>query len=263
MKYLVLCVAFSTAAFGLLQESRAEGIEISLDARSVRDPLLLYRFPEKPSRDSMSFSSKGLLIDQPSDSSAREPDVIGLKVTSSTRGDFVFSLDLACLKLTKPESGWGHGLVTKFVFADDDHPLVSMGCISTPRFEKAYRVTVESVGEKPTFKTEACNFQSGKWSVVRSGNELVFSVEEGGVATEVHRIEYTTAELLEVQIWANRLPKDNGHSKFLLKKLSLAGDEFFARSEVTRSRFGMWTPFFIALATCLFLVIVYVVRRKQ
>ncbi|GAB5403945.1 MAG: hypothetical protein Aurels2KO_21760 [Aureliella sp.] len=263
MKFLLVYVAFSTASLGLLTEASAEGIDISLGASSVRDPLLLYRFPEKPSRDSMRFSSGGLLIDQPADSNAREPDVVGFKVASSIRGDFEFSLDVECLKLTQPESGWGHGLVTKLVFAADDKPLVSMGCISTPRFEKAYRVTIESGAEKPTFKTDPCTFKSGVWNVARSGSEIVFSVKENGVATEIHRSDYTNAELLEVQVWANRLPKDNGHAKFLLKSLTLSGDEFFARSEVTRSHFGMWAPFFIAASTCLLLVVVYVVRRRQ
>jgi hypothetical protein len=242
-------------------------LDIRLDSSALKDPLIEVVLPPKGSKDTLRFSSDGMLIQQVADVPGITTGVAGLKLLSNVEGDFSVQLDFSVLKLARPSAGWGQGLVIRILTDDKESPVIAFGCMATMKQDRMYWVNFQrGKGEKPIQQFLPSTFQSGSWKISREGNEITLSVQEnesmlnkskpGEIVNakqspmkELVRSPCTKATLQGIHVWSVRQELGNTEAEFLLKRLQLRADGFLSFKEAPRSSFWYWVLASLVVAT--------------
>ncbi len=264
MHNMTAALAIAIVVVGARPLRSEDSIEIHLNAEAANDPLLQFVLPGKKGPRQLVFGGDHIRMVQKASSKSTESGVFGLKLNADVRGDFSFELDLVCQKLEPPKEGWGHGLLIRFLTADADVPKITFGCVATPNFDRAYRITMEQTNsDSPVRHTVPCEFTSGTWRIQRKGENFLLSVREGGEFEEIKQLECTSEDLTEIQIWSTRLAKESVQSDFRLKRLTLRGTEFFSQGEKQPVRWTRWGPFWVSLTLCACMLTFYALRSRK
>ena len=226
-------------------------MELSLNAESLKDPLLEYIMPPANSVDRVNFQSNGIYVQQLADVPGKPANGNGLKFEANAKGDFQFELDLKCVKLERPTSGWGQGMMVRVMTDDPNMPVVGIGLIANTQHAKCcFAETKSADGKTPKYFVEPTNFTEGTWIIKRRKNLFSLSVKPLN-KSEVSMFEFvaTGANLNGIQVWFTRQESGNTQAEFVLKKIRFRADNFFTYQAPPPAYWTWWKIMFGVLAS--------------
>lgn len=195
----------------------------------VSDPMFEFYAPPKNSKDRFSTSNKGLRIQQFKDYGPRHPPwYAGFKTLVLMRGDFVVELELDC-KIEKP-AGWGQGIYIAVAY---DDALATEHRLCRHLVERDGDILqIEKTGlrvEEPTYQVVPFEFASGILRIERIGHEVKFSAIQDSETIEIGSLRSPDdAHVRHIELRCTRQSEGNAAADYLLKRLRVSADDFFA-----------------------------------
>lgn len=182
----------------------------------------------KQQRDSVRFTSRGMLVRQPATDDARR--VTGFKLLVPASGDFELQLDWGIRHLDPPTGKFGsHGLAMRFPLRNSETEVVVFGCMSMPGFERCLvkRVNQRDMG-RVVDEVSPVDFSSGTWTVTRTGSNISLRVnsDDGALIVE-DSAEIGNGTLEATEIWCTRLARGNGRAEIELRNVSMTAGHLF------------------------------------
>jgi hypothetical protein len=222
------------------QSDILEPVNISL-ANAKEEPRIKILLPPQGSKDTLEFISDGISIRQKADSNKKSIGT-GFELSANSKSDFSFLLVFECPKLDQPKTGWGQGVLIRFLSEDEKAPAMTVGYAATKKLKSALVWNANhTFGPKQEFATEPLVFKKGSWLVERKGNEIVVSVDETGQTfRELKRIACDATPIARIQILCTRQDYGNSPAEFLFKQVMFAGDEYFASPAPQPPYWTLW-----------------------
>lgn len=106
-------------------------------------------------------------------------------------------------------------------------------------------------------------FKDGSFTIARRGAEVIFAVDNGRGSQVIETRPCATVDVRSVEIGCTRLEKGNTPVEFLLKRIALEADQFFAYQVPDRPWLTWWK---VAIGVQLVLVVgllFFWARRRQ
>ena len=260
-------LAFSTLLLFSQPVIAVESVEIPLGAGALKDPLVECWFPPKGCPDKVQFLRSGVSVRQYADKKGSPKGGAGIMLVASAKGDFKYQLDFQIKQLKPPVSGWGQGIMLRFMTDDPKMPLMVFGIIATKDIERGYRIEFPQAADKSLKKLDVpCSFSSGTWTIERIGGDISLKVvDTKGIVEDVATFPCTTASLNRIQIVCTRQNEGNADAEYVFKRIRLDSDEFFTFEQPQVTWWNWRTLFVTVLAAngCAFSVAFWLKRRNS
>ena len=246
---LVLLAEYGHFSRTLLGQQAANDRVIEIELRNVvranssggtvSDPLFEFYPPPAKSQDRFRRLKSGLLIEQFDNSESETPSWdAGFRTLVLMHGDFKVDLELECA-IEEPTSGWGQGLYIAVAFDDLKATEYRLCRYAVP--EQGQIAQIEITGprvEEATYITSPTKFLSGKLTINRVGDIVSFFVDDGNESVKIGELDSPSgADVRYIEIRCTRQNQGNTLARYLLKKLRIETDSFFAFEEDNGRRF--------------------------
>ncbi len=249
----------------VVSPSHGEELEIPL-ANAARDPLLELVLPPVGSPDFVGFTAEGMLIRQARDVPGRPTGVTGVNMLLPACNDFSVALDCKCLRLEEPTEGWGQGLLLQVFLDDEQQTVLKLARFAYPgRGQLCQAEITHKVGDTPAeYFYRQMDFKEGSLVISRTGQEVTFAVDSGGVRQVIETRSCSPADVRTVELGCTRLEKGNTQVEFLLQRLRIKADRFFS-FQPPKEPWLSWWKILVGVQVVLVvgLVIVLAIRRNS
>ncbi len=242
----------------------ASELEIAL-AGAATDPLVEVFLPPAGSPDRVRCTRSGLLIQQRADVAGRPTSAAGFKTLLLAGGDFTVTFDFKCLRLDEPTEGWGQGLAFSVYLDDEQQTKLCLVLMSRPGRGQVCQVEFASRhGDvRPIYRPHhGAPFKEGSFIIARTGEEVTFMVDDGQERRLLETFPCSNADVSSVEAACTRLEKGNTPAEYLLERLHVKADRFFAFQTPKRSWFSWWK---VLVATQVVLIggLLFVLARRR
>ncbi len=238
---MLVCCGLLTFQSPALAQSSEQIADIALDASVQDDPRFEFLLPPVGSKDKLEFGSQGILIQQTADA-GKNAQHLGFELQANSKDHFLFQIDFECPQLAAPKTGWGQGLLIRFVTDDPQTPVLAVGYVATRKYKSALCYTADHTDSpKQSYEFQPEVFKKGKMLIERKGAELFISIDESDVGSYrlLKKVACTLAPIKAVHVWCTRQRSGNTPAQYLLKRVQWIGDSYFSQPP-PRAPFVTW-----------------------
>ncbi len=249
---------FALAAIVFLSQltlAHADEFKIPLSARSRIEPLLEWFGPipgtRIDGREILTVDALGTRVTLPEGDASESNSAIGFKLLAPVAGNFEWELDLECLELQQPKSGWGQGLSMRVQFNDAARTTLVFGWCSRPDQPPMALVAKESRNHRnDIYEWLPIDFKKGTMVIIREDGNANLNFVDNGMASNMTKVDVPKTDIISFDVYVSRLEKDNTKSSFLLKETRLKAETHPALNSASPQR-SWWSLVYLIEITAL------------